>query len=59
MAEWRSRLLIITRYIIIQYAGFIQEIGPYYMEEGVNYTVGDKLVPNPYSWHTVSNLLFL
>lgn len=29
------------------------------MEEGKNYTDGDKLVPNPYSWHTVSNLLFL
>lgn len=29
------------------------------MEEGKNYTVGDKLVPNPHSWHTVSNLLFL
>ena len=29
------------------------------MEEGKNYTSGDKLIPNPYSWHTVSNLLFL
>lgn len=29
------------------------------MEEGKNYTVGDKLTPNPHSWHTVSNLLFL
>lgn len=44
---------------IAHYLGFIQEIGPYFMEEGKNYTVGDKLVPNPHSWHTVSNLLFL
>lgn len=29
------------------------------MEEGKNYTPGEKLTPNPHSWHTVSNLLFL
>ena len=29
------------------------------MEEGVNYKVGDKLTQNKYSWHRVSNLLFL
>lgn len=39
--------------------GFLQEIGPYYLEEGKNYTDGDMLVENPNSWHTVSNLLFL
>jgi carboxypeptidase C (cathepsin A) len=44
---------------IYYYSGFLQEIGPYYLEEGKNYTEGDMLVENPNSWHTVSNLLFL
>jgi carboxypeptidase C (cathepsin A) len=29
------------------------------MEEGKNYTVGDQLIENPYSWYKISNLLFL
>lgn len=40
------------------YLGFIQEIGPYYLEDGVKYKRGDNLTFNPYSWHNVSNLLF-
>jgi carboxypeptidase C (cathepsin A) len=38
--------------------GFLQEIGPYYLEEGIDYKQGDNLTYNPYSWHNVSNLLF-
>jgi carboxypeptidase C (cathepsin A) len=37
----------------------LQEIGPYYLEEGKNYKDGDSLTFNPYSWHRVSNLLFI
>jgi hypothetical protein len=37
----------------------LQEIGPFYLEEGARYKVGDKLTPNPYSWHTLSHLLFI
>jgi hypothetical protein len=39
--------------------GFIQEIGPYYLEDGIDYKVNDSLTENPYSWHKRSNLLFL
>lgn len=39
--------------------GFIQEIGPYYLEDGKDYKAGDNLTYNPHSWHQVSNLLFL
>lgn len=39
--------------------GFIQEVGPYYLEDGVHYKDGDKLTPNPHSWHNISNLLFI
>ncbi len=37
----------------------MQEIGPYFLDEGVRYKVGDELVENPYSWHKESHLLFL
>lgn len=43
----------------LAYAGFIQEIGPCYLPDGVDYKENDTLKVNPYSWHTVSNLLFL
>lgn len=46
-------------YTLSYYVGFLQEIGPFYMEEGVNYTDGDPLKENPYSWHKVSHLLFI
>lgn len=39
--------------------GFLQEIGPYYLEEGIDYKLGDKLTENKYSWHKLANLLFL
>ena len=57
MAQWRSRLLIFNRYFFTQ-IGFIQEIGPYYLEDGVNYKIGDNLTYNKHSWHRASNLLF-
>jgi carboxypeptidase C (cathepsin A) len=38
--------------------GFLQEIGPYYLEDGIDYKIGDNLTSNPYSWHRSSNLLF-
>ena len=41
------------------YLGFIQEIGPYYLEDGVDYKRGQNLTLNPHSWHNVANLLFL
>ena len=47
--------LLGTSYEII---GFLQEIGPYYLEDGVDYKVGDNLTFNNHSWHNVSNLLF-
>jgi serine carboxypeptidase-like clade 2 len=46
------------RYSVI-HAGFLQEIGPYYLEEGIDYKVGDNLTENKYSWNKLSNLLFL
>lgn len=39
--------------------GFSQEIGPYYIEDGIDYRVGDNLTENKYSWHKLSNLLFI
>ncbi len=41
------------------YKGFVQEIGPYYLEDGIDYRVGDNLTENKYSWHKLSNLLFI
>lgn len=38
--------------------GFLLEVGPYYLEDGQNYKVGDKLNENPYSWHKASHMLF-
>jgi hypothetical protein len=40
-------------------AGFLQEIGPYYLESGRNWTNNDTLTKNDYSWNKASNLLFL
>lgn len=40
-------------------SGFLQEIGPYYLEDGANYKPGDMLTENKNSWHKISNLLFL
>ena len=57
MAERGARLLLHARYGCGD-VGFLQEIGPYYLEEGVNYSKGDNLTFNPYSWHNASNLLF-
>lgn len=37
--------------------GMIQEIGPYLV--GNSYKLGDLLNKNEYSWHKISNLLFL
>jgi hypothetical protein len=45
MAQWRAWLLIDVRYIF-NYSGFIQEIGPYYLEDGKNYKEGDNLTKN-------------
>lgn len=39
--------------------GFIQEIGPYVLPDGVDYKTDDPLVENPYSWNKRSNLLFI
>lgn len=41
------------------YLGFLQEIGPYFLEDGLDYKPGDNLTLNNYSWHTASNLLFI
>jgi serine carboxypeptidase-like clade 2 len=37
----------------------LQEIGPFYLEEGISYKAGDNLTANPYSWHKLSHLLFI
>ena len=58
MVEWRPRVLLPSRYPPLD-AGYLQEIGPYYLEEGIDYRVGDKLTENPHSWHRISNLLFI
>ncbi len=41
------------------YLGFIQEIGPYVIDDGAHYKNGDKLTENPQTWQKYSNLLFL
>lgn len=51
-------MLVTSRYFVFN-SGFLQEIGPYYLEDGVNYKPGDSLTFNKYSWHNISNLLFL
>lgn len=51
-------MLFYVRYIK-SHLGFIQEIGPYYLEDGIDYKAGDKLTFNPYSWHNYSHLLFI
>ena len=51
-------MLLTTRYAIAN-AGYLQEIGPFYLEEGIRYKVGDQLYQNEYSWHQKSHLLFL
>ena len=43
MAEWRTRMFVSIRYVDSD-AGFLQEIGPFYLEEGADYKVGDQLV---------------
>lgn len=45
--------------IHISNPGFIQEIGPYILPDGVNYKKDDPLVENPHSWNKASNLLFI
>lgn len=39
--------------------GYLQEIGPYFLEEGIHYKKGDTLEENPYSWDKLSHLLFI
>lgn len=39
--------------------GFLQEIGPYFLDEGIRYKVGNELSENPYSWDKLSHLLFI
>lgn len=58
MAQRRTRLFITHWYISFN-KGFLQEIGPYYIDDGKNYKDGDNLTENSYSWHKVSNLLFI
>ena len=57
MAQRRPGLLLPHRYPLL-HPGFIQEIGPYYLEEGAHYKDGDLLTKNKHSWHRASNLLF-
>ena len=58
MVEWWAWMFIHVRYDYC-HVGFLQEIGPFYLEDGVPYKKDDKLVLNKYSWHTLSNLLFI
>lgn len=51
-------MLFYARYSISYILGFLQEIGPFYLEDGIKYKRGDNLTFNHYSWHNVSNLLF-
>ena len=51
-------MLFIAWYVFSD-SGFLQEIGPYYLEDGQAYKEGDDLTWNEFSWHNVSNLLFL
>lgn len=38
--------------------GFLFEIGPFYLPAETPYD-SKPLIPNPYSWHTLSNILFI
>lgn len=58
MAQRRTRLQL-TSWYRLSHKGFLQEIGPYYLEDGIDYALGDNLTENKYSWHKLSNLLFL
>lgn len=58
LAQRRPRLLLAPRYLA-SHSGFLQEIGPYYLEEGARYKAGDTLTANHYSWHLLSHLLFI
>lgn len=52
-------MFIFVRYLLFFILiGFIQEIGPFYLEDGVKYRKGDNLTWNRYSWNNISNLLF-
>lgn len=51
-------MFVNVRYVRMN-LGFLQEIGPFYLEDGVPYEKGMKLTLNNYSWHTASNLLFI
>lgn len=39
--------------------GYLQEIGPFYLEDGANYKPGDNLTENKNAWTKISNLLFM
>jgi serine carboxypeptidase-like clade 2 len=39
--------------------GFLQEVGPFYLEDGVDYAQGDNLTRNEFAWTKASNLLFI
>lgn len=51
--------MLFTSWQHIYHQGFLQEIGPYYLEEGIDFKKGDLLTENKYSWHKLANLLFL
>lgn len=40
-------------------SGYLQEIGPFYLEDGANYKPGDNLTENKNAWTKISNLLFM
>ena len=39
--------------------GFIQEIGPYYLDLNKPYKLGDNLTKNDFGWNKVSNILYI
>lgn len=39
--------------------GFIQEIGPYYLDINKPYNLGDQLTKNDYGWTKLSNILYI
>lgn len=39
--------------------GFLEEIGPYYLEPNSPYSSGNKLLENKNSWNKYTHLLFL
>ena len=51
--------MFINAWYLLINQGFLQEIGPYYLEDGKEYKIGDNLTFNPYSWHNHSHLLFI